>query len=295
MKFLIVGDIHLRLNTPISRKDNIEDVFRDKFKQLRQIIIDNKIGAVLNSGDLLDKSFVGNETMMFAEEMINSLDVPFIMCLGNHCLKGNSVNNYKTSSISILQRLCDNLIIPVDDRYIELEDVRIYLNHYGNDNFIIDDLDSSKKNIILTHSMIVDGETMFDSINLNNVDTNADLLITGHNHCKFHKGKVYNAGALVRLTSGKGDMDREIEVAILDSKTLKFEKLLLNITKPEECFDVKEITKKQSLLNDFILQELNKTMSNITSTKDIVNLVIKETSPSIEVTDCLKSYMEVVL
>lgn len=294
MKFLIVGDIHLRLNTPISRKDNIEEVFRDKFKQLRNIIIDNEIDAVLNSGDLLDKSFVGNETMRFAEEMINSLEIPFIMCLGNHCLKGNSVNNYNTSSISILQKLCDNLIIPVNERYIDLEDVRIYLNHYGNDNFIIDDLDTRKQNIILTHSMIVNGETMFDSINLNEVNTNADLLITGHNHCKFHKGKVYNAGALIRLTSGKGDMDREVEVAILDSDTMILKKILLNITPQNEAFDVKEIAKKQSILDDYVIQELNKAMSNITSTQDIVNLVIEESNPTKEAIDCLKNYLDVV-
>ena len=229
MNFLILGDLHFRVQSPINRKDNIEKVFRDKFKQVKKIIKKEKIEMVLCVGDILDKARVVNETLLLADELLSSLEIPIITCVGNHDLVSNTMNNYNVSSINILERLCGNLKIEREKRFIEIDNIRIYINNWGNDNFIVEDIDNNYVNIMLTHSMIVKAKGMFDSIGIDEVETNVDLLITGHNHCKFKTDNIYNPGSLVRLTTGAGDFDRQVEVGVLDTNTMNIEQVLLDI------------------------------------------------------------------
>lgn len=292
MKMLIIGDIHIRANTPISRKDDIKDVLKDKFFKIRKLIEKEDVDFVLTTGDVLDRSFVGNETLLLAEELINSLKVPIYSICGNHDLKGNTINNYKESSISILERLCSSLIIPMSDS-LNFGNIRIYFSHYGNDNFIIENKDDSKYNIIVAHSMIVDSYCMFEAIDVNSVNTNADLIITGHNHQKFYKNNVYNAGALLRLSSAKGDMDRKVEVGIFNSDTKQITQVELDIADYTEVFDVDTANKKQQILNESVIQELSDIISNVTSTSDIINIVISEEGLTDEEIRDVNSYLEV--
>ena len=79
-------------------------------------------------------------------------------------------------------------------------------------------------------------------------------------------------------------MDRQVEVGILDLDTLEIEKRLLKITDYKEIFEVKEIEKKR----EFIMKDLSESMSTITTTNEIIDLVIKEENPDNEVVEELK-------
>lgn len=264
MKFLLIGDIHFRNETPLSRKDDIEEVFKDKFKQLRQVIKKYQINYVLTVGDILDRSVSNVPTINLAEEMLSGLEIPIYSILGNHDLVGNVVNGYNKSSIFLLSKLCSNLNIILEE-YIDLEDTRIYFNHYGNNNFIIKDKDNSKFNIVLTHSNIYDGDSMFDSINCRDLITNADFLFTGHIHSKFLYNSIYNAGSLVRLTRAEGDYNREVEVGILEVNdrvySLKTHKL--NISNHKDVFNAKDIVSVKRELNNKVCEVLNNELQSI--------------------------------
>lgn len=294
MKFLLVGDIHFRLNNPRSRNDDIKEVFVDKFNQINELCKQNNVDYVLCSGDVFDKSVCSIETLLFAEECINRLCVPIIAILGNHDLKGNVVAGYVLSSIHLLNRLCNNIIIKPYDSFMDIDNVRLYFNHYGNDNFMIDDIDNTKVNIIITHSSIVESEEFFECINVNEIATNADFIFTGHIHQKFNVDKVYNAGALIRITTGKGDMDREVEVGILDivGKDIKLTRHNLNIKHYEEVFDIKTIKKKVEKLSESMIENINKSISSILSTSEIFKLVTEKESCDKEVLDYINKYIE---
>jgi len=79
-------------------------------------------------------------------------------------------------------------------------------------------------------------------------------------------------------------MDRQVEIGILDLDTLEIEKKLLKITDYKEIFEVKEIEKKR----EFIMKDLSESMSTITTTNEIIDLVIKEENPDNEVVEELK-------
>lgn len=294
MKFLLVGDIHFRLNSPRSRKDDIKETFIDKFNQISKLCKEYNVDYILCSGDVFDKSVSTIETVLFAEECINLLPVPIISILGNHDLKGNVLAGYETSSIHILNRLCDKLILKPYDTFIELDNVVLYFNHYGNDNFIIKNIDNTKTNIIITHSSIVTSDELFECINVNDIVTNADLIFTGHIHQKFHKDNVYNAGALIRLTVGKGDIDRQVEVGILDvnNKELKLDKINLDIKHFSEVFDINTVKKKVEKLNESMLDNINKRISSILSIQEVFSLVTKDKNLNEDVLSCTNKYIK---
>jgi len=79
-------------------------------------------------------------------------------------------------------------------------------------------------------------------------------------------------------------MDRQVEIGILDLDTLEIEKKLLKITDYKEIFEVKEIEKKR----EFIMKDLSESMSTITTTNEIIDLVIKEENPANEIVEELK-------
>lgn len=290
MKFLIIGDIHFRLNNPSARLDNIEEVFRDKFSQINSIIDNENIDYVITTGDLFDKAKVSNETLWFAQELISSLKIPVISIIGNHDMIGNSIANHRNSSLYVLDKLCNNLIITDNITNKEFDDTVFYFNNYGNDNFMLDKIDKNKYNVIVTHSMITTGYSMFDTIDASSINTNANLIITGHNHQKFHTDKVYNAGALIRFSRADGDFNREVEVGILENGKIK--KRLLNIKPYTEVFNMEIEEKKKEILNETVMKELNNVIQKVNSNKDILSMLIDDNKYEEEVLIELKKYIE---
>lgn len=289
MKFIVVGDPHIRLRSIRSRNDDIISAFEDKFKQINELVIKHNADYVICTGDLLDRASCTVETLTFAERMINTLSVPMVLTVGNHSLLGNTMNNFDKSMISLLDRLCENLIIK--DR-LEFDNCILHMNHYGNDNFIIDNIDNSKANIIVSHSMIVQ-KAFFHCILATEVKTNADLILNGHNHMNFMIGKVYNAGALIRLTSAKGDMDREVEVGILEvtDKKLKLTRHKLDIRRYQDVFDVKTNKAKIERLSESIIKNIDDSMKSILTNKELFKIVSENDKYTDDVLTCANEYI----
>jgi len=292
-KFINIGDPHIRLTAPRSRNDNIKEVFEDKFNQINELAKRENVDYILCNGDLFDRANCNVETLSFVEKLIKLLEFDVILSVGNHSLIGNTMNNFEKSMIYLLDRLCDNLIILRENNSLELDDCILHFNHYGNDNFIIDDLNESKPNIIVSHSMIVKEKEFFTCISAEDIETNADLILNGHNHSYFQVGKVLNIGALVRLTTSKGDMDREVRVAILSvaDKNIDIKEVKLNISDYKEVFDVKQVMKKKDILSEAMLGKLNDSIKQISSVKDILSIVMKDEVYDKEDLSLLQDYL----
>ena len=295
-KLLIIGDIHFRTVSPISRKDNIEDVFKDKFKQISELAVKHEVDAILTTGDIFDKARVSNDTLLLAHELIESLPCDLFTNIGNHDMVGNSEANHRSSFLYILEKLCSNLQVIKNNGSRFVEDVALHFNSYGNDTF--DEVVTKKDaeyNILLTHSMITETETMFDSINVKDVVTTVDFLIAGHNHSKFLHNNIYNPGALIRLTAAKEDREREVEVGLLTINKHKanLERIPLKISKTEDIFDLNNLKKRKKILNEKMVELLNASMNNITKVSDIISNVIKTSEYTDEELKELKKYIEV--
>lgn len=51
MKFLVLGDLHIRNKSPERRKDNIFETQMDKLIQVLDYVIDHEIRYILQTGD----------------------------------------------------------------------------------------------------------------------------------------------------------------------------------------------------------------------------------------------------
>ena len=294
MKFLLIGDIHARSKTPHARQDNIQEVLANKFSQVEELALKHGVTAVITTGDLFDKARVSNETLLFTSECIAKLPCVIYSIIGNHDMIGNSNENYKLTSLHILEKITENLVL-IPATGVRFENVVIYGNNYGNNNFILTGQKvKGVKDILVTHSMITESATMFDSISVQDVKTNYDFIITGHNHSKFLYKNIYNPGALLRLTAGKEDRERAVEVGLLTVDVdITLEKILLKISDVEETFDLEQIIKKEKILDAAMIDKLNSVVSNISTVQDVFNLVLKNKDYNKDVIELLKKYVDI--
>ena len=54
VKFLFVGDLHLRGTNPRNRIDDYKEVAKQKLKEVFKIAVDNAVDAILQPGDIFD-------------------------------------------------------------------------------------------------------------------------------------------------------------------------------------------------------------------------------------------------
>lgn len=59
VKFLFVGDLHLRGTNPRNRIDDYKEVAKQKLKEVFKIAVDNAVDAILQPGDIFDRPEVG--------------------------------------------------------------------------------------------------------------------------------------------------------------------------------------------------------------------------------------------
>jgi len=292
-KIMIIGDIHGRVKNPISRTDDISDVLCDKFRQLKAIAVKEGVTAVISTGDLLDKARVTNEALLLMSSLISAMAVPFHVIVGNHDMIGNTMEGYELSSLNLLARITENLLVL--DRPTLVGSAMLHPRHYGDNDYMLDMPKDANcnSNIIICHAMISNSATMFDTILAADIETNADMVICGHNHNKVYyahdKKIVYNPGALLRLTAATEDRQRQVEIGILNTaKELVLKRIELKIS---DTFVRTEESATAVKLSDDIVAALNATFEHIKSTSEIMADVLSQSNYSDDVVEKLKEYI----
>jgi exonuclease SbcD len=93
--------------------------------------------------------------------------------------------------------------------------------------------------IHIAHGMLMDHIPPFDRYSLvQNIETNADIVLTGHCHTgygvyKRKDGKIFcNPGSLLRSSASAGELERPIQVAVIDTQTKDIQLVPLKCAKP---------------------------------------------------------------
>ena len=128
-------------------------------------------------------------------------------------------------------------------------------------------------NIRVVHGMLLDHDLPYEAryTNLYNLETNADIILSGHDHCgygviKRQDGILFvNPGALMRLTASEAEMNRTVQVAIIDTETRTAELVPLTTAKPAvEVIDRSKLDEKKERL--YAMEDF----AALIKTKDIV-------------------------
>lgn len=177
MKIIHAADIHFcsRIDYPF-QKERKEEI-RNSFLRMVEYAEEQKVSAILLSGDIFDSNTPGIKDMEFFISVIKEHSrIQFYYLRGNHDFK-NSLSNYEIGNLNLFSDTW---------RYYEMNDVVIagiemnssnYLSMYSSLN-----LDKQKTNVVLLHGKISESDSV-ESIRLSKLkDKNIDYLALGHIH-----------------------------------------------------------------------------------------------------------------
>ncbi|WP_371366252.1 hypothetical protein SRRS_06940 [Sporomusa rhizae] len=315
MKFLFVGDLHLRGTNPRNRIDDYKEAVKAKLREVFALAVQHQVKAILCPGDIWDRPEVSIGVLVEFMQVFRECPVDFYTCAGNHDIHGYNLDTYDRTSLRLLAELVPKFHVIHEDSVWFNDGIFANCNvavsfspysgkmdreGYGYD--YPHDVGESLLRIHIAHGMLLDHTPPFDRFTLiQDVQTTADLILTGHDHHGFGiyrraDGKVFcNPGSLTRISASTGEMERPIQVALIDvhDKTdFTIDLLPLKSAKPgSEVLDRSKIEadqKRQYAMEEFaaliqtgtgekVLLNINDIVESIAATEKLAPEVVQKT------------------
>lgn len=281
VKFLFVGDWHLRGNNPRNRTDDYVETAKVKLREVFKIALDNEVDAILQPGDIFDRPEVSIAVLLEYAEVLKESPVNIYCTMGNHDIYGYNTDSYYRTSLRLLEMLVPQLTVikSAGDKpiYMAKGRYKVYLTAtpYSKDMDIngygygpdVDYPEPDAIGVHIAHGMLLDHKPPFDRYSdLYKVDTKASIVLTGHDHIGYgiyHRsadGKLFiNPGSLLRMSASVGEMARSVQVALITIDAIKgsydAEFIKLDTAKPgEEVLDrsrIEEEKERQYAMDNF--------------------------------------------
>jgi len=273
MKFLMIGDIHIRGTSPRNRTDNYVEACKAKLRECWEIAKEHNVTAILQPGDVFHSPEVSIGTLLEFVTIFQECPVPIYCTVGNHDVFSYNLETYGRTSLQLLQMLLNGKlnVFAVNVRDTIFGDVWLAAQPYTSQVDVngwgystqVGFVGNCKANIQMTHGMLLDHNLPYEAkfTNLYEVETNANIILTGHDHTgygaiKRSDGKLFvNPGALMRLSASTTELERPIQVAIIDTDTLTATLIPLKCAKPgPEVLDrtkIEENNARQYAMEEF--------------------------------------------
>lgn len=204
-------------------------------------------------------------TLLKAVEIFDKAPVDVYTMPGNHDLHGYNLESYHRTSLHLLNIISNRLEVvgEIQEQLLSfLIEFRPYTSTIDNDYSAYQAQECSSLKILVMHSMLLDHDLPYQAkyTNLYKLETNADIVISGHDHVgygviKRKDGKLFvNPGALMRLTASVAEMERQVQVAIVDLDTRTAELVpILTAPKAVEVLDRSALEDKKE--REYALEE----------------------------------------
>lgn len=261
MKLLFIGDIHIRGNNPRNRTDDYKEACKRKLMECWQIAKAENVNAVVCPGDIFHSPEVSISTLLEFAKVFKECPVEFYTAVGNHDVYGYNVNTLGRTSLQLLDLLvpqfhvCTETIPWQDDMFSPVR-TDISFVPYSSDVDVNGKGYQVKAGVAVVHGMLLDHDLPYEGkfTNLYTLDTEADIVLSGHDHIgygviKRKDGKLFvNPGALMRLTAAKAEIERNVQVAVVDTAARDAKLVPLKTAKPgEEVLDRSRIEEHAEL------------------------------------------------
>ena len=294
MKFIIVGDIHLRGNNPRSRKGDYQEDMLNKIKEVNDLAVEHK-ATVLQVGDLFDSPSVSYGVFGKLAAILN-MHPPWFTISGNHDIFGHSL---ETLARTPYQALVSSEIIKnvESDVFYDDNGTKIEVVGVSFDNTLDKTMyeykptyiyqDSIK--ILMVHGMLLPHTPPFERYSLISEVarvTTADIIISGHYHMPFiHKenNKMFiNPGALCRMSASKEEMQRTPSVVLTNTNhnPVMPQIIPLKCAKPsEDVLDrtiIEETNERTEMMEKFISSLEFTSESRFMNLSDIIESIARQ-------------------
>ena len=287
---ILLGDTHLRMKTPIRRKEiDFLDVCLGKLRQVCEIAKEYK-APIFQAGDFFDSPDPSKELMAAVIELLRKYGCMIYAIHGQHDMAYHSERSMKRSALRVLEAAGVVKILSSEPTIVN--GMSVYGANWGqkppkpcDDNF----------NFLVAHDMIGD-KPLYPGHILDGPSDYAqhypgyNLILLGDYHYSFSikvgNTWVINCGAMLRLNSSTRDLELAPKVVmfhvvditsmqdVIKKLTIGSEDIFLKVADVEDCFDLSG-DKKESNTKDFI---------------EFVNLLKKTGKAAVNILDNLHTY-----
>lgn len=272
MKILFVGDIHLTMQSPSSRKETNEQyrqVILDKLDYIEKICLNEDIKLVIILGDVYNGNsgftnlFEVEAWSKFFEFRDNGIEVYSI--IGNHDMVYGNSSEFNSSYL--YKAFMAGAIKHLD----ELDFGSLYIKGIDfNKDFVSVERLSNRYTICVAHCFYENER--FGGIGNGNltdkkcIDLGYNAYILGHDHTPYpivdtNTYKVIRPGSLTRGTSKTCNLYRKVNIEVFDTTDLSWTEREIPTKPGTEVFNEKVIMEKDIDLN------LNKLLENFEASK----------------------------
>jgi len=187
---ILVADLHLSEETPVSRIDDYHAAQIKKLKFLQELSNQNNNCPVICSGDVFDR---WKSSPWLLSMVYKYLPRPFYAIPGNHDLPLHSMENFDKAALSLLAQVDENIHIILDGK-MKLDGRKILILHQ---------MVWHKRKPPWSQTSVTDTEL------LEQYDGAYDLILTGDNHISFtantEKTILVNPGSMMRKNVDQAD------------------------------------------------------------------------------------------
>lgn len=232
---LIIGDLHWRAENPIARTDHYQAALAEKLLECWELAERHRVDAIIQTGDVFDSPTVALTTIADLMHVFNEAPVSIYTIPGNHDLFGANPETLHRTPLGFLFKL-NWTVKNVSGITYTLGSAFPMISGCGY-NFATDvdksqygvsmDAPGRGPRIHITHGMLLDSPPPSPEVRWTSLEEVAalpnapDVLINGHDHIGFGIRKVgktlfINPGALCRLSADVREIDRTVQVALLE-------------------------------------------------------------------------------
>ena len=239
-KFLVVGDVHYRGTNPRARLDNFQEAISEKLLEVNELAIEHEVDGVLQVGDLFDSPGVGYSVVAELARILQQSHYPWYTVAGNHDIYGANQESLRRTPLGLLvglgivELVSDEIKTPVrllgDRHFVGITGRGYSVDTDGCSEWYSYPSDCKSPDhdttINIVHGMLLDKPFGYDIKHqvIDNIPNPADITIVGHEHTGFGAicrpdGKWFiNPGALCRLSASNTEINRTVQVALLEIK-----------------------------------------------------------------------------
>jgi len=299
MKILLLSDLHLVVDNPVARLDDLTEIQWDKLDWVYEYAKKNGIELILQAGDLTHTKRSWSLLKRLTDFFSFYDDIPTWIVKGQHDSYFHDLDNNKTTTGILLSA---RLLTLLDKNGWSSKGVTVYGASYGEEAPF--DLRASDYNILVIHAPIAEkgipGVNYIDALQFLKEHDEYDLILCGDIHEKFlikHKGRVIcNTGPMLRIEATKYMLNHRPCFFVFDTDKKNMIEEVLIPTAPGKLVlsrdHIEKQKQRQDEFNDFI--ERVKDASGVSSVDFLenLNLIMKKNKTPSAVKRIVEKYME---
>lgn len=265
MKYIVVGDPHIKYTAPVFRKNTYYEELLDKIDQIN-VLMNKYTATPICLGDLFN-SYVEDYFETIAYDLSSKFNGLWASIIGNHDCKSID-GNLKGTSFGVLNKA--NIVL-LPDSYFPFMD---FFHYYKRKEFT----GKSKNKVAFIHDYIMPKGTKEKFEYKECFQNDYKVVFCGHYHYPFDVvvgGTRYiNPGSLMRSTITELELNRTPEVILFDSDTLEVQHIPLKVKPLQEVSNTLEENKLDSTFESKFVDMLLK--NDLTGdNNDIISLLKK--------------------